>query len=90
MNDSIQQFGRWLATTPLVDLAETFAASRASDRIGANFWVVPILQFLHIFAIAGAFGALLMTVLRIFGRAGMSMNIAETTGGIFRGCGGGC
>ncbi len=43
-----------------------------------KFWNVPIAQAIHILSIGSAFGATLMMVLRINGRAGAGLTIEQS------------
>ena len=52
---AINQFGAWLERTP------------ASEAIAAHGWVVPVVQSIHIMAIATVAGSALMIDLRLLG-----------------------
>ncbi|HWJ69700.1 MAG TPA: DUF6644 family protein [Sphingobium sp.] len=68
----------WLRSTPLSEIALGIAATSPSLWIGTHFWVIPIIQTLHILALAAAFGAVLMINLRILGLSGQSRTFTQT------------
>jgi hypothetical protein len=61
------EFAAWLAGTAL------------SNTIAANLWVIPLVQSIHILAIAVVFVSLLVVVLRIWGWAGRDQSLTATT-----------
>ena len=79
MGDLLFEFTEWLRTTPLVELSLAISETGLNRLIVENFWVIPILQFIHILSIAAAFGAVLMVSLRVNGWAGAGMTLAETS-----------
>lgn len=79
MGDLLFNFAEWLRTTPLQGLSDSIDGTVINQAIVSNFWVIPLLQTVHILALAAAFGALLMTMLRIQGWAGAGMTMAETS-----------
>jgi len=78
MGDLLYSFTEWLRTTPLVELSLWMSETSLSLWIQTNFWAIPILQVIHILAIAAGFGAVLMVTMRIFGLAGTDRTMAET------------
>lgn len=61
------EFAAWLAQTSL------------SNTIAGNLWIIPLVQSIHILAIAVAFVSLLVVVLRIWGLAAADMSLSATT-----------
>jgi hypothetical protein len=70
MGDLLYEFTQWLYTTPLNDFAQRMSESTLSGWILNWFWAIPIMQVIHILAIAGTFAAVLMLNLRVFNLAG--------------------
>jgi hypothetical protein len=67
----------WLRSTWLSDFALGMSEWPITQWVVNHFWTIPILQIIHILAIAGSFSAVLMLNLRIFGFAGHA-TMAET------------
>lgn len=78
MGDLIFELAEWMRGTVLVDWAIAMTEWPLNLWIVENFWAIPILQVIHIIAIAAAFGASLMMTLRVFGVAGQGVTIADT------------
>ena len=78
MGDLLYSITEWLRTTPLADFALTMSEAPLTLWIVTHFWALPILQMIHILAIAGSFSAILMINLRVFGLAGHA-TLAETS-----------
>lgn len=78
MMDLLYQFTEWLRTTQLVELTLWLSETSLSLWLQTHFWAIPILQCIHILAIAAAFGSILMVNLRIFKLAGTDRTMAET------------
>lgn len=70
MGDLLFELSQWLYTTPLNDFAQSMSESAFSMWLVERFWAIPILQVVHILAIAGTFAAILMMNLRVFGKVG--------------------
>jgi uncharacterized membrane protein len=62
----MSDFAAWLASTSL------------SSTIAENLWVIPLVQSIHIVAIAIAFVSLFVIVLRIWGWAGRDISLTAT------------
>src|SRR5687768_2957798 len=77
MGDLLYSFTEWLRSTQLTELALWISDSSLTLLIVENFWVLPVIQCIHIIAIAGTFASLLMINARMFGIAGSS-SMAET------------
>ena len=78
MGDLLYNFTEWLRTTQLVELALWLSDTGASAWIVEHFWAIPIIQVIHILAIAASFASILMINGRILGIAG-SASLEETT-----------
>jgi uncharacterized membrane protein SirB2 len=78
LGDFLYGFTEWLRTTPVLELSIWISNTRLSLAIGTHFWVIPILQVLHILAIAMAFGSVLMINMRILGLSGGSRTMTQT------------
>ncbi len=78
MGDFLFNLTEWLKGTFLLDWATWMQETDFSLFMVENFWNVPIAQVIHILAIAAAFGATLMVVLRVNGRAGAGQSMEQT------------
>jgi hypothetical protein len=78
INDMLFEFTEWLRETPVTELSLWISETKASLWIGTHFWAIPILQVLHILAIATSFGAVLMINFRILGLNGASRTMTQT------------
>ena len=72
MDDLLFGFTEWLRSTRLTELALWISETGASNWIVTHFWAIPIIQCIHILAIAGSFASILMINARMFGIAGSS------------------
>lgn len=70
MGDLLFELSQWLYTTPLNEFAQGVSESKLSGIILSWFWAIPLMQTVHILAIAGTLVAVLMLNLRVFGLAG--------------------
>jgi len=77
MGDLLYSFTEWLRTTQLVELALWISDTSASMWIVTHFWAIPIIQVIHILAIAASFASILMINARMFNVAGSS-SMADT------------
>ncbi len=78
LGDLIFHLGEWLRTTPMTPLSLAIQKTSLSALIDQHFWVIPIIQTIHILAIAATIGSVLMINLRIFQFAGRSRTMTET------------
>lgn len=78
MGDLLFSFTEWLRSTQLTELSLDISETSLSLWLQTNFWAIPIIQVVHILALAAGFGAVLMVTLRLFGVAGTDRTIAET------------
>ena len=77
MGDLLYSFTEWLRTTQLVELALWISDTGASQWIVTHFWAIPVIQVVHIVAIAASFASILMINARLFSIAGSS-TMADT------------
>jgi hypothetical protein len=77
MGDLLFGFTEWIRTTQLVELALWISDTGLSMWIVTHFWAIPIIQVVHILAIAASFASILMINARMLGIAGSS-SMAET------------
>ena len=78
LGDLVFALGQWLRTTPMTELSLWIQKQALSRLIDTNFWVIPIIQTIHILAIAATFGSVVMINLRIFQLAGQGRTMTET------------
>lgn len=79
LGDLIFQMGQWLRnSTPSAEVALAIQKWPLSGLIDKNFWVIPILQTIHILAIATTFASVVMINLRILKVAGRSRTVTQT------------
>ena len=62
----------------MVDFAAWLASTSLSNVVAGTLWVIPLVQSIHIVALAVAFVSLLMVVLRIWGWAGKDLSLSAT------------
>jgi len=60
MGDLLYHFTEYLRTTQLVELALWISDTSISMWIVTHFWAIPIIQCVHIIAIAASFASILM------------------------------
>lgn len=77
MDDMLFSFTEWLRSTQLTELALWIDETPAREWIVTNFWAIPIIQCIHILAIAASFASILMINARMFNVAGSS-SMADT------------
>ena len=77
MGDLLYHFTEFLRTTRLVELALWISDTSISMWIVTHFWAIPIIQCIHILAIAASFASILMINARMFNIAGSS-SMADT------------
>ena len=78
LGDLIYALGQWLRTTPMTELSLWIQTTLLSKVIDRNFWVIPVIQTIHILAIAATFGSVVMVNLRIVQLAGQGRTMAQT------------
>lgn len=62
----------------MVDFAAWLASTSLSSTVAGNLWVIPLVQSIHIVALAVAFISLFVVVLRIWGWAGKDQSLSAT------------
>ena len=72
MGDLLYSFTEWLRSTQLVELALWISDTSASMWSVTHFWAIPIIQVVHMVAIAASFASILMINARMFNIAGSS------------------
>ena len=77
MGELLYNFTEWLRSTQLTELALWISDSSLTLWIVTHFWVLPIIQVVHILAIAGSFASVLMINARMLNIAGSS-TMADT------------
>ena len=77
MGELLYNFTEWLRSTQLTELALWISDSSLTLWIVTHFWAIPIIQVIHILAIAASFASVLMINARMFGIAGSS-SMADT------------
>jgi magnesium-transporting ATPase (P-type) len=77
ITDLLYAFTEWLRTTSLVEFSLWISNLPISLWIGTNFFVIPIMQCLHILAIAASFSSVLMINLRILGLTGTNRTMNQ-------------
>jgi len=78
LGDVIFALGQWLRTTPMTELSLWIQTTPLSKLIDRNFWVIPVIQTIHILAIAATFGSVVMVNLRIVQLAGQGRTMTQT------------
>jgi hypothetical protein len=76
--DLMFAFGEWLKTTALVPFALWLNTTPASKLVDSNIWIAPVVQTIHILAIATTFMAVQMICLRILQFAGRGQTMQRT------------
>lgn len=76
--DRLFAWTQWLRATRLNELSLWLSKQKMSAWIDTHFWAIPILQVIHILALAAAFGSVVMMNLRILGLAGNSRTMTQT------------
>lgn len=78
MEDLLYHFSQWLSTTWISTFSLQLNDSAVSQWLDTHFYAIPIMQVVHILALATGFGAVLMIDLRVFNLAGTERTFAET------------
>lgn len=79
IGDIAFQATEWLRDTPLIEFSLWLSDTKASQWVQSHFFMVPILQMFHIFAIAMGFGSALLFNLRLLGKSGAGMTISQAS-----------
>ena len=78
MNDMLFHLTEWLRTTFMVNFSLWISDTSLSNVLVTHFWIIPIMQCIHILSIAASFSSVLMIALRVFNLAGHA-TLAETS-----------
>jgi hypothetical protein len=78
IGDYMAAVAQWLRSTQLPEFSLWLQEQPVSALIANNFWVIPILQTIHILTVAALFGSVVMISLRIFALAGRSRTMSQT------------
>lgn len=78
LGDQLYAFTEWLRTTSLVEASLWMSEQPLSLLIQTNFWVIPIVQTIHILSLAALFGSSIMMNLRVLGLTGGERTIVQT------------
>lgn len=75
MGDLLFELTNWLRSTPLLEFSLGITDWSLNHLLVENFWGIPFAQFVHILALAGSFGAILMLSMRVYGFAGNEISM---------------
>jgi len=78
MTELLFEFTEWIRTTFMVDFALWIADTSLSLWIVNRFWVIPVIQTIHILTIGVTFGTIVLMNLRVLGLVGTDRSIART------------
>ncbi len=78
ISDLLFQMAEWLRTTPVLDLSLWLDSTALRNFFQAWFFWIPILQTIHIIAIAVTFVSALMINFRILGLVGKHRTLPQT------------
>jgi uncharacterized membrane protein SirB2 len=77
IGDYMVALAAWLRTTPLPEFALWLQKTPISSAIAKNFYVIPVLQVIHILCVAALFSSVLMINLRMFMLASRSRTMTQ-------------
>lgn len=75
MGDLLFELTNWLRSTPLLEFSLGITDWPLNHLLVENFWGIPLTQFVHILALGGSFGAILMLSMRVYGFAGTEISM---------------
>lgn len=78
VSDLLFEMAEWLRTTPVLDLSLWLDSTSMRNFFQEWFYWIPILQTIHIIAIAVTFGSALMMNARILGLVGTHRTLPQT------------
>ncbi len=78
ISDLLFQMAEWLRTTPVLDLSLWLDTTSLRNIFQEWFFWIPILQTIHIIAIAATFASALMINFRILGLTGKHRTVPQT------------
>lgn len=79
IGDTVFEMTEALRHTPLIEFSLWLTNTKISEWVQSHFFMVPILQMFHLFAIAMGFGSALMFNLRLLGVNGAGQTIAQAS-----------
>jgi hypothetical protein len=77
IGDTVFELTEWLRTTPMVDFALWLSAKDICEWVQSHSFMVPVMQMIHIFAIAMGFGSVVLFNLRLVGRSGSDTTVPQ-------------
>ncbi len=77
IGDTIFALTEWLRTTPLVNFALWLSTKEICEWVQSHSFMVPVMQMIHIVAIAMGFGSVLLFNLRLVGRSGSGQTVPQ-------------
>jgi hypothetical protein len=77
IGDTVFEMTEWLRTTPLVDFALWLSAKEICEWVQSHSFMVPLLQIIHILAIAMGFGSVVLFNLRLVGKGGVGLTVPQ-------------
>jgi uncharacterized membrane protein SirB2 len=78
IGDTVFELTEWLRTTPMVDFALWLSAKEICEWVQSHSFMVPVMQMIHLFAIAMGFGSVVLFNLRLVGRSGGDQTVAQS------------
>lgn len=77
IGDTVFELTEWLRTTPMVDFALWLSAKEICEWVQSHSLMVPVMQIVHILAIAMGFGSVVLFNLRLVGRSGSDITVQQ-------------
>ena len=77
IGDTVFELTEWLRTTPMVDFALWLSTKEICEWVQSHAFMVPVMQMIHIFAIAMGFGSVVLFNLRLVGRSGSDTTLTQ-------------
>lgn len=78
IGDTVFALTEWLRTTPMVDFALWLSTKEICEWVQSHSFMVPVMQMIHIFAIAMGFGSVVLFNLRLVGRGGADTTVTQS------------
>jgi hypothetical protein len=77
IGDTVFEMTEWLRTTPLVDFALWLNTKSICEWVQSHSFMVPLMQVIHILAIAMGFGSVVLFNFRLLGKSGAGTTVAQ-------------
>jgi uncharacterized membrane protein SirB2 len=77
LDDLLYAFGQWLKTTPLAEFSLWLGGTPLNRLVDSNIWIAPVVQTIHILAIAAVFVSVQLICLRVLGLAGTGRTLRQ-------------